>query len=225
MGVTFDEMHTLQDLDDLLAVFRSMKHPRGEVIKSKNFEEYEKYQYETLPKDLKRTSEFLGEPQFAMKFSETNMMRYTQRLCGKDLSLTDSMISLGSCTMKLNPAVTMIPVTWTGFCNLHPFVPPEQCMGFHQMIHEIEDNLVAITHYDGVSMQPASGATGEYAGLNAIRMYHKSRGEANRNICLIPTSAHGTNPATATLVGMKVIPVPNTNEGFIDIEVLRKLVE
>ena len=119
----------------------------------------------------------MKQNQFAMKFSETNMMRYIQRLADKDLSLTNSMIPLGSCTMKLNSAIAMIPVTFHGFANLHPYAPLDQCQGYQQLINEIEDNLICITQYDGISSQPHSGATGEYAGLMAIKKYHESRGD------------------------------------------------
>mmetsp|Transcript_24670 Transcript_24670/g.38369 ORF Transcript_24670/g.38369 Transcript_24670/m.38369 type:complete len:118 (+) Transcript_24670:1780-2133(+) len=117
------------------------------------------------------------------------------------------MIPLGSCTMKLNSAVCMIPVTWYGFSNLHPFVPNDQSAGYQALIEELEDNLIAITQYDSICTQPNSGATGEYAGLMAIKKYHESRGDSQRNICLVPMSAHGTNPASASLCNMKIVPV------------------
>jgi len=158
-----------------------------------------------------------------MKFSETNMMRYVHRLASKDISLTDTMMPLGSCTMKLNTAVSMIPITWSGFANVHPFVPKDQALGYYQMIHEIEENLIAITQYDGISMQPQSGATGEYAGIMAIKEYHKSIGEGHRDICLMPTSAHGTNPATAQLCGLKIVPLGCDESGNIVVEELEEL--
>lgn len=141
------------------------------------------------------------------------MMRYIQRLDEKDVSLTDTMIPLGSCTMKLNSAICMIPVTWYGFANLHPFAPLDQAQGYQTLINEIEDNLIAITQYDHISSQPHSGATGEYAGLMAIKKYHESRNEGHRDICLVPTSAHGTNPATAVICGMKVVPIGCDDKG------------
>lgn len=125
------------------------------------------------------------------------------------------MIPLGSCTMKLNSAICMIPITWYGFSNMHPFAPIDQAQGYQAMIEEIEDNLVAITQYDAISSQPHSGATGEYAGLMAIKKYHESRGDHHRNICLVPTSAHGTNPATAQLCGMKIVPINCDEDGNI----------
>lgn len=146
------------------------------------------------------------------------MMRYIQRLANKDTGLTNTMIPLGSCTMKLNSAVAMIPITWYGFCNMHPFAPLDQCAGYQTLFEEIEDNLVAITHYDAISSQPHSGATGEYAGLMAIKKYHESRGDGHRNICLVPLSAHGTNPATAQLCGMKIIPIGSDENGNIVVE-------
>lgn len=158
-----------------------------------------------------------------MKFSETKMMRYVQNLANKDVGLTNSMIALGSCTMKLNAAASMIPITWSGFANIHPFVPREQAQGYYQMFREIEDNLVAITQYDGISLQPQSGATGEYAGLMAIKSYQQSIGEGHRNICLIPVSAHGTNPATAALCGMKIVPLGNDEYGSLILEEVEEL--
>jgi glycine dehydrogenase len=151
------------------------------------------------------------------------MMRYVHRLASKDVSLVDSMIPLGSCTMKLNTAIAMIPITWSGFANMHPFVPKDQALGYYQMIKEIEDNLIAITQYDGICMQPQSGAQGEYAGLMAIIGYHKSLGQGHRNICLIPTSAHGTNPATAQLCGLKIVPLGCDERGNIRVEELEAL--
>lgn len=150
------------------------------------------------------------------------MMRYIQRLAARDVSLTNSMIALGSCTMKLNSAINMIPITWNGFANMHPFAPLDQCQGYMQLIDEIEENLVAITQYDHISSQPHSGATGEYAGLLAIKKYHESNDDFQRDICLCPLSAHGTNPATAQICGMKIVPIGCDEKGNIRLEEVRE---
>ena len=219
VSISFDEQSTLYDLDQLLEIFHRLKKTSG-TNGYQGFTNYEDKVYETLPPDLVRSkaSTFLGQNQFAMKFSETNMMRYMHRLAEKDVSLTDAMIPLGSCTMKLNAAATMIPITWNGFSDLHPFVPLDQAKGYQQMIKEIEDNFIAITQYDGISSQPQSGATGEYAGLMAIRRYHESMDQGHRNVCLIPTSAHGTNPATANICGLKIVPVGCDELGNIQLK-------
>lgn len=154
--------------------------------------------------------------------SETEFMRYIHKLCDKDVSLVNGMIPLGSCTMKLNSAAVMAPITLPGFCDIHPFVPKDQLDGYNAMIKELESMLSCITHYDSISLQPNSGASGEYAGLIAIQKYHRSRGDFNRDICLIPTSAHGTNPATATMLGMKVVPVECDSNGNVDMKDLKE---
>ena len=219
VSVSFDEITSLYDLDELIEIFYDLKKNKYHSERRDfDFEEYHEKIYQQVPKQLRRDSDFLKQNQFSMKFSETNMMRYIQRLADKDLSLTNSMIPLGSCTMKLNSAIAMIPVTFHGFANLHPYAPLDQCQGYQQLINEIEDNLICITHYDGISSQPHSGATGEYAGLMAIKKYHESRGDFQRNICLCPTSAHGTNPATAQICGMKIIPINCDAQGNIMLE-------
>ena len=145
------------------------------------------------------------------------MMRYIQRLADKDIGLTNSMIPLGSCTLKLNSAIQMIPITWAGFAGIHPFAPKDQVQGYMELIKEITDNLIAITQYDCISLQPNSGANGEYAGLMTIKKYHESRGDFHRDVCLIPTSAHGTNPASAALCNMKIVIVNCDDNGNVDI--------
>lgn len=175
----------------------------------------------SIPPALQRNDEFLTHDVFNTHHSETEMLRFIKSLENKDLSLNHSMISLGSCTMKLNATAEMIPVSWPEFAKLHPFAPVEQAKGYQQMINELGDWLIEITGYDAISMQPNSGAQGEYAGLLAIEAYHQSRGEGHRNICLIPSSAHGTNPASAQMAGMKVVVVACDNKGNVDMDDLR----
>ncbi|MGL1956569.1 MAG: aminomethyl-transferring glycine dehydrogenase [Colwellia sp.] len=177
--------------------------------------------HSSIPAALVRQSEILTHPVFNSYHSETEMLRYIKKLENKDLALNHSMISLGSCTMKLNATAQMIPVSWPEFANMHPFAPIDQAQGYKQMIDELGDWLVELTGYDNISMQPNSGAQGEYAGLIAIVKYHESRGDSHRNICLIPSSAHGTNPASAQMVGMKVVVVDCDKEGNVDMNDLR----
>lgn len=149
------------------------------------------------------------------------MLRYIKRLENKDLALNHSMISLGSCTMKLNATAEMLPISWPEFANLHPFCPLDQAKGYEKLLNELSDYLVEITGYDAMCLQPNSGASGEYAGLLAIKKYHESRGEGHRNVCLIPQSAHGTNPASAQMAGMKIVVVACDKRGNVDMEDLR----
>ncbi|KAL7551506.1 hypothetical protein ACHAWF_014699 [Thalassiosira exigua] len=165
-----------------------------------------------------RDADILTHPIFHSHHSETQMLRYLKTLENRDLALNYSMISLGSCTMKLNATAEMIPVTWPGFCDVHPFAPHDQVTGYHEMIEDLNRDLAEITGFAAVSAQPNSGATGEYAGLLAIRDYLKSKGEGHRNVCLIPKSAHGTNPASASMAGMKVVVVDNDELGNIDLD-------
>lgn len=176
---------------------------------------------DALPADLKRTSAFLTAPVFHAHRSETEMLRYMRRLSDRDLALDRAMIPLGSCTMKLNATAEMMPLTWPAFGALHPFAPRTQAAGYHAMFAKLNEWLCAITGYDAVSLQPNSGAQGEYAGLLAIRGYHRARGEAQRNVCLIPSSAHGTNPASAQMVGMEVVVVKCDPRGDVDVADLR----
>ncbi|MBL6608531.1 MAG: aminomethyl-transferring glycine dehydrogenase [Rhodobacteraceae bacterium] len=170
-----------------------------------------------VPETLHRRSKYLEHDVFHMNRAETEMMRYMRRLADRDLALDRAMIPLGSCTMKLNSAAEMMPVSWREFSLLHPFAPKDQALGYEEMIADLSDKLCQITGYDAISMQPNSGAQGEYAGLLTIAEYHRSRGEGHRNICLIPTSAHGTNPASAQMVGWTVVPVDSAENGDIDV--------
>ncbi|CAH7681850.1 glycine dehydrogenase subunit 2 [Phakopsora pachyrhizi] len=171
-----------------------------------------------IPTNQSRQSKFLEHPVFNTHHSETELMRYIYSLQKKDLSLVDSMIPLGSCTMKLNSATSMLPFGWSNFAHVHPFAPLNQAKGYAEMIKELEEDLCKITGFPSISLQPNSGAQGEFAGLSVIRAYHHSRGEHQREICLVPVSAHGTNPASAIMAGMKVIPIKTTKTGELDLE-------
>ncbi|HCX17345.1 MAG TPA: glycine dehydrogenase (aminomethyl-transferring), partial [Afipia sp.] len=186
------------------------------------YADIEKEARDALPSSLARTSKFMTHPVFHEHRSETEVLRYMRKLSDRDLALDRAMIPLGSCTMKLNATTEMIPVTWPEFGGLHPYAPKEQAAGYHAMFATLEKWLADITGYDAVSLQPNSGAQGEYAGLLAIRAYHRSRGEAHRKVCLIPSSAHGTNPASASMVGMDVVVVACDARGDVDVEDLRK---
>jgi glycine dehydrogenase len=181
--------------------------------------------FSAIPQTLRRSTDFLDHPVFQLYQSETEMLRYLKRLENKDLSLAHAMISLGSCTMKLNATTEMIPVTWPEFSDIHPFAPLDQAQGYQQLLRELEEMLVACTGYDAVSLQPNAGSQGEYAGLLAIMMYHKSRGHQQRNICLIPSSAHGTNPASAAMAGMSIEVVKCDAQGNVELDDLRSKAE
>ena len=180
---------------------------------------------EALPSELRRTTAFLTHPVFHAHRSETELLRYMRKLADRDLALDRAMIPLGSCTMKLNATAEMIPLTWPEFGNLHPFAPREQAEGYHALFERLEQWLCEITGYDAISLQPNSGAQGEYAGLLAIRGYHAARGEPHRKVCLIPSSAHGTNPASAAMVGMDVVVVACDIRGDVDVNDLRAKAE
>jgi len=218
IGIALDETTTREDVEALWSVFGGSKT-------SPVFATCEANVADHIPASLVRTSEFLTHPVFNSHHSETQMLRYLRALSDKDLALDRTMIPLGSCTMKLNATTEMIPVTWKEFGNIHPFAPLDQAQGYQQLITELEQMLVACTGYDAVSLQPNAGSQGEYAGLLAIRAYHKSRGEAHRNICLIPSSAHGTNPATAHMAGMQVVVVQCDERGNVDVADLRAKAE
>src|SRR5690554_2419384 len=217
LAISFDEAKTRNVLATLLTVLFDDNH--GFAIDALD-ESAQKAA--GIPAALERTSAFLTHEVFNQYHSETEMLRYIRQLEGRDLALNHSMISLGSCTMKLNATAEMIPVTWPEFGQLHPFCPIEQAQGYAEMLESLSTWLIDITGYDAMSMQPNSGAQGEYAGLLAIHYYHESRGEGHRNICLIPESAHGTNPASAQMASMKVVVVACDKKGNVDINDLRE---
>ncbi|WP_425669942.1 aminomethyl-transferring glycine dehydrogenase [Vibrio owensii] len=219
LGVSFDETTTVADVEALFAVFGV----KEEVAALST--EIAGNEFAAIPEALRRTTEYLSHPVFNTHHSETQMMRYLKQLENKDFSLTHGMIPLGSCTMKLNAAAEMIPVTWPEFGSIHPFAPAEQAAGYAALAKDLKEKLCEITGYDAFSLQPNSGASGEYAGLIAIQRYHESRGEGHRNVCLIPSSAHGTNPATASMVSMKVVVVKCDEEGNIDVTDLAAKIE
>ncbi len=216
VGIALDETTRLEDLNDLFAVF-SHGGPRGGGVKL-NAKKVSEAATSAIPGDLIRTSPFLEHPVFHRYSSETEMLRYLHRLESRDLSLNTSMIPLGSCTMKLNATTQMVPVTWRAFGGLHPFAPPDQTEGYRRIFSDLEGWLAEISGFDATSLQPNSGAQGEYAGLRVIRALHESRGESHRNVCLIPSSAHGTNPASAVMAGMRVVVVQCDDSGNIDVE-------
>jgi len=206
VGISIDETTTDEHIDALCEVF-GVKTPAAGV--------------HGIPEAAQRSSSFLDHPTFRRYRSETEMLRYLRRLQDKDIALDRSMIPLGSCTMKLNASSEMAPITWPEFAEIHPYVPIDQAAGYLELIDDLESWLASITGYDAVSMQPNSGAQGEFAGLLAIRGYHESRNEGHRNICLIPSSAHGTNPASAVMAGMTVVVVKCDNDGNIDVSDLQ----
>ena len=226
LSISIDEKDDLSNINDILEVFaKSCNHSDSQdLIKEVLSGDYTEASAR-IPDALYRTSSFMQHDVFNKYHSETEMMRYIKRLENKDLSLTHSMIPLGSCTMKLNAASELFPLSWSEFGNLHPFAPAHQARGYHIMFHELEEMLCEITGFDAMSLQPNSGAQGEFAGLMVIRAYHESRGDDNRNICLIPSSAHGTNPASAVMAGMKVVVTPCDEFGNIDVDVLREKAE
>ena len=215
IGISLDETTEIGDLHDLITCFGNEKDPvsffldKGELTLN-------------WPTPLQRTSSYLNQAVFNTCRSESQMMRYIKQLENKDLSLNTSMISLGSCTMKLNAASEMIPLSWPEWNSIHPFVPTAQAKGYHQMMEELSTYLCDITAFDACSLQPNSGAQGEYAGLLTIRAYHQAQGNPHRDVMLIPISAHGTNPASAVMAGMKVVVVKALENGYVDLEDLKQ---
>ena len=222
VGVSIDETTTREDVATLFNVILGSDH--GLSVEALDAE-VTTQPTNAIPENLVRTSDILTHEVFNQYHSETEMLRYIKSLENKDLALNHSMISLGSCTMKLNATAEMIPVTWAEFGQIHPFAPLNQAEGYQEMIAELAEWLINVTGYDNLSMQPNSGAQGEYAGLLAIQRYHESRGEGHRNVCLIPSSAHGTNPASAQMVSLNVVVVKCDNNGNVDIDDLRKKAE
>ena len=218
VSISIHEATTLKDVNDIVSAFA--KAYSKETIKVSEIIEGN-----AIPQNVARDTSFLTLPVFNTYHSETELMRYIKKLERKDLSLNHSMISLGSCTMKLNAASEMLPLSDPQWGNIHPFVPIEQAQGYQTMLKKLEDQLTEITGFAGTSLQPNSGAQGEYAGLMVIRAYHESRGESHRNICLIPSSAHGTNPASAVMAGMKVVVTKALENGNIDLVDLREKAE
>ncbi len=213
IGIACDERTDLAELDAIFALFGEPDFRAAELVT-------EPPRGPALGR-LERTSDFMTHPVFAAHHGEHSMLRYITRLSSRDLSLTTSMIPLGSCTMKLNATSEMVPISWPGFAGLHPFAPAEQAAGWARLIDDLEGWLAEITGFAAISLQPNAGSQGEYAGLLTIRAYHRDRGEAHRDVCLIPTSAHGTNPASAVMAGMRVVPIACNERGDIDLDDLR----
>lgn len=209
--ISLNETTNISDLNEIISIFETVTGNTTDKIESLS-------NIITIPNHLKRQSDFLTADVFNTYHSETELMRYVKRLERKDLALNHSMISLGSCTMKLNAASEMLPLSWSSWGNMHPFVPAEQPIGYKLMLNELENQLSEITGFAATSLQPNSGAQGEFAGLMVIKAYHESRGDHHRNICLIPSSAHGTNPASAVMAGMKVVVTKASENGNIDVE-------
>lgn len=216
--ISINETTSVDDLNTIISIFAEVTGKAAnkiDSVKSSN----------NILEVVQRSSSFMQEDVFNRYHSETDLMRYIKSLERKDLALNHSMISLGSCTMKLNAAAEMLPLSWSNWGNIHPFAPKNQVQGYLTVLHKLEDQLTEITGFAGTSLQPNSGAQGEFAGLMVIKAYHEARGEGHRNICLIPSSAHGTNPASAVMAGMKVVVTKSTVEGNIDVDDLREKAE
>lgn len=221
IGISFDENKTLNDVDEVLSIFETVSGKKNTLDLCKATELVNV----DFPAGLQRTSAYLEHPVFNKFHSEHEMLRYLKMLENRDLDLTHSMISLGSCTMKLNATTEMIPLTWPEFGKIHPFAPADQTQGYQQLFDELSSWLAEITGFHSVSFQPNSGAQGEYAGLMGIRAYHKAKGNHNRNVTIVPSSAHGTNPASAVMAGMKVVITRCDDNGNIDLDDLREKID
>src|SRR5258706_7425356 len=215
LGISLDETTTRADVEAILAIFAG---------KAAGFSalDLDRYGADAIPAALARTSRYLAHPIFNRHHSDTEMLRYLRSLAAKALALDRSMIPLGSCTMKLNATSEMIPVGWKEFAHIHPFAPADQWAGYRELIEDLEARLAKATGYAAVSIQPNAGSQGEYAGLLIIRKWHESRGEGHRNVCLIPSSAHGTNPASAQMAGLQVVVTACDDAGNVDIADLEK---
>jgi glycine dehydrogenase len=222
LGMSVNEKTTRSHVAALFQAFSGNKEAGAGVGAVLEIDRRLAADYSAIPETLRRESDFLQHPVFYNHHSETEMLRYLKRLENKDLSLAHAMISLGSCTMKLNATTEMMPITWPEFSDIHPFAPPEQTRGYQQLLRELQEMLISCTGYDAVSLQPNAGSQGEYAGLLVIKAYHESRGDSERNICLIPSSAHGTNPASAAMAGLKIIVVKCDEQGNVDLTDLRE---
>ena len=222
LSISLDETTNNKDVEKIVEVLADAVGGNKQIAA---FNEPEQNKLIAIPEKLQRASDFMMHPVFKKYHSETQMMRYLKSLENKDLALNRSMIPLGSCTMKLNAVSEMMPVSWPEFTDIHPFVPREQAAGYHVIINEMEDILCEVTGFEAMSFMPNSGAAGEYSGLMVIRAYLHSRGEQQRNICLIPASAHGTNPASSVMAGFKVVVVKTDENGNIDIDDLRRKAE
>ncbi|VAV93913.1 Glycine dehydrogenase [decarboxylating] (glycine cleavage system P protein) [hydrothermal vent metagenome] len=216
VGISCDETTRRSEIEKLLGCFKSS------AMKNETLDDIDGRSSNGIPDNLKRTSKFLTHPTFSSYQSETEMMRYLRRLQIKDIALDRSMIPLGSCTMKLNATTEMIPITWRSFAMMHPFAPLEQTQGYQQLFEDLESMLCEITGFDAVSLQPNAGSQGEYSGLLTIAQYHRQNGQGHRNVCLIPVSAHGTNPASAVMAGMKVVIVKCDDNGNVDVDDLKE---
>ncbi|MGH6660949.1 MAG: glycine dehydrogenase (aminomethyl-transferring), partial [Rhodospirillales bacterium] len=219
LGVSLDETTRRRDIETVWRAFA------GDAAKELSIDGIDAKLGECLPKNLVRTSAFLTHPVFQTHHGETEMLRYLRRLSAKDVALDRSMIPLGSCTMKLNATTEMIPVTWRGFGHLHPFAPPDQALGYRKLFNDLEAMLCEATGFDAFSLQPNAGSQGEFSGLLTIHKYHESRGQGDRDVCLIPASAHGTNPASAHMAGMRVVVVACDDEGNVDLGDLKAKAE